>query len=187
MKLKFYFTVFFLLFARGCDFYSTGLWFFEHPEGEQNLLYRLFHLNFTGLVLSNAVVMACIVYAYYYYLFRYKPQRLGEHAKNLLDFVSLKYYGKSGLFYRVFFRPPSDKCILLAHMGYVMMHFVVVASFIATAHNLCQYYRVGFYDQLREWIGRPLYLIYALMFLCFLYFQFRLWNKEYRAQSLVAE
>jgi hypothetical protein len=40
MKLKFFLLTFLLLFSRGCDFYSTSLWFFDNPTGEQNPLYQ---------------------------------------------------------------------------------------------------------------------------------------------------
>ena len=39
MKVKFILLTFLLLFARGCDFYSTSLWFFQKDgiKDERNL------------------------------------------------------------------------------------------------------------------------------------------------------
>ncbi|MBK8747870.1 MAG: hypothetical protein IPM04_08350 [Saprospiraceae bacterium] len=42
MKIKFFLLTFLVLFSRGCDFYSTSLWFFDNPTGETNPLYRYF-------------------------------------------------------------------------------------------------------------------------------------------------
>ncbi len=61
MKLKFFILTFFLLFARGCDFYSTRLWFFDDPTGEQNPLYRFFGTGWTGLIIVNLIIVGLIL------------------------------------------------------------------------------------------------------------------------------
>ena len=75
MKLKFFILTFLLLFARGCDFYSTSLWFFDNPTGEQNLLYRFFNFGWSGLIISNIIIVSAIIYAFYYYTFKYKKAK----------------------------------------------------------------------------------------------------------------
>lgn len=72
---------------------------------------------------------------------------------------------------------------LIAHVGYVLVRVVIVGSFLATFHNLCQYHQLAFYHTLREFVGRPLYVIYGIIFFSYLYFSIRLWRKEFRLST----
>ena len=76
MKLKFVFLTLLLFFARGCDFYSTSLWFFQPDgkSGEMNPLTRFFNAGWSGLILTNILIVGFIVTLLYYYYFRYKRQ-----------------------------------------------------------------------------------------------------------------
>ena len=78
MKLKFFLLTFLLLFARGCDFYSTSLWFFQPdgPSGETNPLVRIFGFGFTGLVVTNIIIVGLMIYAFYYYSFKYTTPKV---------------------------------------------------------------------------------------------------------------
>jgi hypothetical protein len=179
MKLKFFILTFLMLFSRGCDFYSTSLWFFDNPEGETNPLYRLFGVGWTGLVIANIIVVGLIIYAFYFYSFKYKQTKYSS-SNNLTDFVSELYFNEKGHFYEVFYKIPKNKKTLIAHTGYVLVRVVIVASFLATFHNVCQFYNVSFYNTFREIVVRPLYIIYGLIFTSFLYFSYQIWSKEYR-------
>jgi hypothetical protein len=179
MKLKFFILTIILLFARGCDFYSTSLWFFDNPTGETNPLYRFFGVGWTGLIIANIIVVGLIIYAFYFYSFKYKTTRQAS-STNLNDFVSELYFNEKGRFFQIFYKTPKNKSTFLAHTGYVLVRVVIVASFLATFHNLCQYYNVTFYNTFREMVGRPLYVIYGLILFTFMYFLYRLWRKEYR-------
>ena len=181
MKLKFLTITFLLLFARGCDFYSTSLWFFQPGgmEGEMNPLTSVFGVGFNGLIIANVVVIGFILAGYFYYVFRYRPQRVPIQSDNILDFASQLYFKEKGKLYQIFYKYPVDKKMMVAHFGYIMVRVIIVGSFLATFHNLCQYYNVGFYNTYREIVGRPLYVIYGLIFLSFLYFQYRVLRKEY--------
>ena len=88
MKSRFLLLTVLLLFARGCDFYSTSLWFFDDPTGEQNPLYRVFGIGWTGLIIVNVIVVGLIVYAFHYYTFTYSKKRIMSSADNLADFIS---------------------------------------------------------------------------------------------------
>jgi hypothetical protein len=179
MKLKFFILTTLLLFARGCDFYSTSLWFFDNPIGETNPLYRFFGVGWTGLIISNVIIVGLIIYAFYFYSFKYKTTRQTS-SKNLTDFVSELYFNEPGRFFQIFYKTPKNKSTLLAHTGYILVRVVIVASFLATFHNICQYYNVAFYNTFRELVGRPLFVIYGLILFMFMYFSYRLWRKEYR-------
>jgi hypothetical protein len=179
MKLKFFLLTFILLFARGCDFYSTSLWFFDNPTGETNPLYRFFGVGWTGLIITNVIIVGLIIYAFYFYSFKYKSTRQTS-SNNLTDFISELYFNEKGRFFQIFYKTPKNKSTLLAHTGYVLVRVVIVASFLATFHNICQYYNVTFYNTFREMVGRPLYVIYGLILFTFMYFSYRLWRKEYR-------
>jgi hypothetical protein len=180
MKLKFFVLTFLLLFARGCDFYSTSLWFFDNPTDEQNILYKYFGVGWTGLIISNVIIVGIIVYAFYYYTFKYSPTKFKSTSNNLPDFVSELYFNEKGRFLEIFYKTPENKKILLAHSGYVFVRVCIFGSFLATVHNLCQFYDISFYNSFRDLVGRPLYVIYGLIIVSFHYFIYRLWSEEYR-------
>ena len=179
MKLKFFMLTFLLLFARGCDFYSTSLWFFDNPTGEQNPLYKFFGVGWTGLIISNIIIVGLIIYAFYFYSFKYKTIRQTS-SNNLIDFVSELYFNEKGRFYQIFYKTPKNKSTFIAHTGYVMVRVAIVGSFLATFHNICQYYNVTFYNTFREIVGRPLYVIYGLILFTFIFSSYQLWWQEYR-------
>ena len=181
MKLKFLTMITLLLFARGCDFYSTSLWFFEPGgmEGEMNPLTRIFGVGWNGLIISNLIIIGLIIAAYFYYVFRDRSQQQITGSHKFLDFVSELYYQQKGKAYQIFYKAPTDKRILLAHLGYVMIRAAIVGSFLATFHNLCQYYQVGFYDTFRDIVGKPLFVIYGLIIVSVLFFLYKVLKKEY--------
>lgn len=188
MKLKFCILTFLLLFSRGCDFYSTSLWFFQPGgmEGETNPLTRFFGVGWTGLIISNAIIIGLIIYAFYYFSFRYTARKINEQPATLREYASLIYFEQKGQFHRLFYSMPKNKKLLLAHLGYVLVRVVIIASFLATFHNLCQYYNVSFYNTFREIVKRPLFVIYGLILFSFVYFQFRILNREYKSSKHIA-
>lgn len=179
MKLKFFILTILLLFARGCDFYSTSLWFFDNPTGETNPLYRFFGVGWTGLIITNIIIVGLIIYAFYFYSFKYKTKGKTS-SNNLTGFVSELYFNEKGRFFQIFYRIPKNKPAFLAHAGYVLVRVGIVASFLATFHNVCQFYNLSFYNSFREIVGRPLYIIYGLILASFIYFSYQLWRNEYR-------
>lgn len=187
MKTKFFLLTFLLLFARGCDFYSTSLWFFDNPTGEQNPLYKFFGVGWTGLIISNMVVSGLIIYAFYYYSFKYAPKILNTKPSKLTDYVSEIYFNEKGRFLEVFYKTPKNKKTLLAHSGYDLIRVLIIASFMATIHNLCQFYDVSIYNSFREIVIRPLYVIYGLMIFLMFFFALRLWKKEYELSKSSTE
>lgn len=185
MKSKFFLLTFLLLFSRGCDFYSTSLWFFDNPTDEQNLLYRVFGFGWTGLVVSNIILIGLIIYCFYYYTYRYRIGNVVTKPNKLTDYVSERYYGRTGLFFQVFYKTPSNKMTLLGHSGYVLIRVLIVGSILAAIHNLCQFYNVPIYNTFRKIVGRPLFIIYGLIFLSLIFFQYRLWSKEYKTAIMM--
>lgn len=179
MKLNFFLLIFLLVFARGCDFYSTSLWFFDNPTGETNPLYRFFGVGWTGLIIVNVIIIGFTIYAFYFYTFKYKITKQLS-SKRLTDYVSELYFNEKGRFLEIFYKTPKNKKALLAHSGYVLVHVFIFVSFLATIHNLCQFYNVSFYNSFRDLVGRPLYVIYGLMIISIFYFSFRVWKKEFQ-------
>lgn len=181
MKLKFLTITFLLFFARGCDFYSTSLWFFEPGgmEGETNPLTSIFGVGWNGLIIANILVITPIIACYFFYEFSYRPKKIGIQSTSFLDFASELYFGEKGKLYQMAYKMPKDKRMMIAHFGYVMVRMIIVASFLATFHNLCQYYSAPFYNTFRDIVGRPLFVIYGLIALSFLYFQYRVLKMEY--------
>lgn len=179
MKARFFFTIFLLLFARGCDFYSTSLWFFDNPTGETNPLYRFFGFGWTGLIVVNFIIIAAIIYAFYYYTYKYTLPKVSEKPGKLTDFVSELYFNEKGKFLQILYKSPKNKITLFAHLGYVLPRTIIFASFLATIHNLCQFYNVQFYNSFREVVGRPLFVIYGLILVSMIYFSYRIWKQEF--------
>ena len=101
MKQKFLLLTSLLLFARGCDFYSTSLWFFDNPTGEQNPLYKFFGVGWTGLIIVNVIVVGLIIYAFYYYTFKYRSTKIKSSSNTLTDFVSELYFNEKGRFHEI--------------------------------------------------------------------------------------
>lgn len=181
MKIKFFLITFLLIFVRGCDFYSTSLWFFQPggQDGETNPLVRVFGLGWTSLIISNVLIVGFIIFAFYYYTFKYAVGKVLTKPAKITDFVSELYFNEKGSFYHVFFRFPKNKKTLLGHMGYILIRVVIIASILATIHNLCQFYNVSIYGSFRETVGRPLFVIYGIILFSFFYFSFRLWHREF--------
>lgn len=182
MKLKFWLLTFLLLFARGCDFYSTSLWFFQ-PGGmqdETNPLTKYLGVGWEGLILSNSLIIGVIISAFYFYSFRYKSPKVDTKPRNFWEFGSAAYFGRNDRFYWLFYKMPKDWRPFVAHLGYVLVRVIIVGSLLATIHNLCQYYNVSIYDTFREIVRRPLYVIYSIIFLSAIYFFARVLKKEYQ-------
>lgn len=181
MKLKFAVLTFLLLFARGCDFYSTSLWFFDNPQGETNPLYRFFGLGWTGLIIANIIIVGLVICAVYYFYFRYKrPANLPAEPKNYRELASLQYYNSTNRFYQIFYKIPKNKKPLFAHIGFVSAIVIIIASFLATVHNFSQYYSLNFYNEFRNIVGRPLFVIYGLILLAFILAYRHLLISEYK-------
>lgn len=179
MKAKFFLISFLLLFSRGCDFYSTSLWFFDNPTGETNPLYRFLGFGWNGLVISNVVIIGLLIYAFYFFSFKYVMGKVAAPPQKLTDFISELYFNEQGKFYQVFYKTPKNKRVLLAHLGYVMVRVVIFTSFLATIHNLCQFYNIEAYNTFREIVKRPLFVIYGLALFSFGYFLHKLWKGEF--------
>ena len=132
MKIKFFLLTFLVLFSRGCDFYSTSLWFFDNPTGETNPLYRYFGVGWSGLIFTNVIIVGLIIYAFYYYSFKYSHLMKVSKPDKLTDFVSEMYFNEKGRFLEIFYTTPKNKNMLLAHAGYVLIRFVIFASFLSS-------------------------------------------------------
>jgi len=182
-KFKFIGLIVLLLFARGCDFYSTSLWISQENglEQEMNWLTQLFGVGWNGLITVNIILITLIIYLHYRYTYHYAVHIPDEQdLDSPLTYASYLYFGNKNSKFKLLYRMPQDKRIMLAHLGYTLIRFVIIASLIATIHNLNQYYDLGIYKGLSNTAIRPLYLIYSSLLLSFLFFTYRLWSKEYK-------
>jgi hypothetical protein len=183
MKLKFMLLTCLLIFSRACDFYSTSLWFFQPGgmESERNPLTYFLGVGWSGLIIANVIVVGAIIGMFYYYCFRYKrPIATPYKARNYWELASLHYFGRPDCYYQLFYKIPKNKHVLFAHLGYVGTIGCIAGSFIATFHNLSQFYGFPFYDRFREIVGRPLFVIYGLMILIAILLHRNLLKQEYR-------
>lgn len=189
MRKRYFFLTFLVLFSRGCDFYSTSLWFFGPggSQGEMNPLTRYLGFGWNGLLASNAIIILVILGLLYYFFFYYKPKKIlpGQPA-NFREFASLLYFNEKGKFWQIMYKLPKNKEAFMAHLGFTLTITVIVGSLLATIHNLCQFYQVQAYDAFRDFVGRPLYVIYGLILitlistiLLLLHSEFRLYKSNY--------
>ncbi len=176
MKIKYISIILLLLFARGCDFYSTSLWFFQPGgmEDEMNPLTRYFNVGWNGLIAVNILVVIGISLLYYYYEFRYQPvSQFTNAARTRKEYASLLYFNTPNQFYKTMYGRPIHRKPFYAQTGYVLIRTIIFVSFLATIHNLCQYYNVWWYNIFRSIVIRPHYMIAGLSLL-FLIFTYRL-------------
>lgn len=184
MKLKFFLFTFLLLFTRGCDFYSTSLWFFQENsmQGEMNPLTVFFGVGWNGLILSNILAVSLIVAMYAYYCFRYQAATSFQwQPANYREYASIRYFDRPDRFFQIYYKAPRHPKVLLAHAGYVLVRVLIIGSVLATIHNLSQYYQYGFYGQFRELVGRPLFVIYGVIIVAVVAIHRRLLVREYAA------
>ena len=154
-KLKYISVILLLLFARGCDFYSTSLWIFQEGglENETNPLTQFFGVGWNGLVLANIVVIILIAYCFYVYIFKYKvTQNLKLVPQTVLEYVSLLYYDQKNQFWKILYKIPRNKLAAIAHTGYIATWGIIFSSFLVTIHNLLQFYDNQYYHAYLEFV-----------------------------------
>lgn len=182
-KIRFALMVCLLLFARGCDFYSTSLWYFQ-PDGyqdERNPLSYLLGIGWSGLVLVNIVMVLVIIGLFAYYTFRYKPTLPGRDLPSSpYEYASLLYYGRTDRFYQIFYRWPSNRNVLWAHAGYVVIRLLIVTSFLACLHNLAQWKEWSGYGVIRSIGIRPYFVFFGLVLAAIIIIYRNLLNREFR-------
>ncbi len=183
MKLRFIVLTLLLLLTRGVDFYSTSLWYFRENgrHDEMNPLASLLGAGWNTLVLVNAALVGLIIFCYYHYCFKYRPElSTDRRPRNFREYASLLYFNQPGKFFQIFYRIPANRSVLYAHMGYVLIHTLIIAGLLAALHNFSQFYGFSFYQGFREWVGRPLYVIYAVIGLAGLVFYYSFLAKAFR-------
>lgn len=179
MKIKFILLSFLVLFTRGCDFYSTSLWYFDNPDHESNPLASVLGFGWNGLIIANCIIVGVILYAHYYYSFKYKIKLPTNRPLKLTEYISETYYNQKNKFYQVFYRLPKNKSVLIAHNGYVLTRATIFGSLLATFHNLCLYHEIEIYDAYNRLVLWPEYVVYGLIVICTCYFTMKLWKAEF--------
>lgn len=187
MKTKFILGTFLLLFSRGCDFYSTSLWIFQEGglEAETNPLSQFLGIGWNGLLIANVIIVLIILALFYHYCFRYRPKMIEQGLfKNYREYASQLYYNSPNKFYQIFYRIPKNKSAFLAHTGYTLVYVLIIASLLATIHNLSQFYSLAYYDSFRAMVKRPLYVIYGLIIASAILVYTNLIRREFKAVTL---
>ncbi|MFM2395076.1 MAG: hypothetical protein RLZZ546_3059 [Bacteroidota bacterium] len=182
-KLKYLSVIFLLLFARGCDFYSTSLWIFEENglAQETNPLARFFGVGWNGLVIVNIIATGIIAYCYYTYVFKYKINpNLNPKPNNFKEYISLLYFGHKNQFSKLLYKFPKNKVASTSHFGYIAIWGVIFGSFYAAMHNLLQFYNNETYDVILNFIHFRALFGYCMLFGPLIYLSIRLYKREYR-------
>lgn len=190
MKVKFILLTLLLLFSRGCDFYSTSLWFFQKDgiKDERNPLTYFFGVGWSGLIIGNILVVGLIVGMLYFFYFRYKrPTTISQEPKDYKELASLQYFNSPNKFYQIYYKKPKNNKVAVAHLGYVLTVSVIIASFLATFHNISQFYDFEFYNKYRHIVGRPLFVIYGLYVFTVIFTHHKLLKSEYKRYKRIAK
>lgn len=166
-KIKFVAVLCLLLFARGCDFYSTSLWIFQENglESETNPLTQLFGVGWNGHIILNVLIISLIAFCYYNYIFKYTiKDNLKFLPETTIQYASILYYGKKDQLLKLIYKIPNNKSAAIAHTGYIAIWGIIIASFIATLHNLLQYYDNPYYANYLEFVRFPKLIFYMIIF-----------------------
>lgn len=183
MKLKFFMLIFLSLFSRSCDFYSNSLWYFQEngAQGEINPLAQIFGMGWNGLIITNILLVSMIIALHYYSTFRYKAHKVFiKEPANYQEYGSSLYFNLPDKFMQVFVKMPIRSGVLFTHSGYILIRVLIVGSFLATFHNLSQFYDFSFYDSFREIVKRPLFVIYSLIIFTSLLLRLLILIKEFK-------
>ena len=148
-------------------------------EGQTNPLTRFFGVGWYGLIATNALIIAGIIAAYAFYVFKYRSEKTAQTPDNVWQYISLLYFGKPGQLHKILYKMPVNRRALIAHTGFALLWTVIVGSILATVHNLCQYYEVSFYDNFREVVKRPLFVIYGLLAITLSLSTYLVWQDDY--------
>lgn len=181
-KLKFLSVMFLLLFARGCDFYSTSLWIFQEGglEHETNPLTQIFGVGWNGLIVVNVIVVALVSYCFYIYMFKYKiVVSLNPRPKTPIQYASILYYGQKNKIWKLLYKIPTNRFAAIAHTGYIGVWGIIFASFLVTIHNLLQFYDNPYYDIYLDFVKYPMFIFYTLIFSSLIYILISLYQKEF--------
>ncbi len=181
--------MFLLLFARGCDFYSTSLWIFQEGglEHETNPLTQIFGVGWNGLVLVNVIVLALISYCFYIYTFKYKVTgNLSLIPETAIQYVSILYYGRKNKIWKLLYTVPKNRFAAIAHTGYIATWGIIFASILVTIHNLLQFYDNPYYDIYLDSVKYPRLIFYTLIYCQLIYVAVNLYRKEFREYLNIA-
>lgn len=180
--LKYISVIFLMLFARGCDFYSTSLWIFQENgiADETNPLTQIFGVGWTGLVLVNIIILVIVSYCYYIYIFKYKVHKnLKIKPETFTDYASVLYYENKNQLWKLLYKVPTNKKAAIAHTGYIAIWAIIFASFMAMTHNLLQFYDNKYYDVYLETIKYPRVIFYTIMLSPLLFLSIKLYKREF--------
>lgn len=182
-----------LCFLRGCDFYSTSLWFFQENghASETNPLVSVLGLGWNSLVIANLLMVMLVAVLLYFYCFdrsriRAIRSKASTQYTSIWDFASDLYFDRRDWGLKVLYKFSNNKRITLAHAGYVLATTLAFASCVATTHNLLSYYRVAFYTSLKASMGHILYLYYVLFALFAGLALISALKEEYKTHQLLA-
>ncbi len=188
--IKYITVLFLLLFARGCDFYSTSLWIFQENglTDETNPLTQLFGVGWNGLIVVNVVVVLIIAFCYYQYTFKYKVEsKLIAKPETFKEYASILYYGKKNQLWKLLYKLPKNRKAAIAHSGYIAIWSVIFASLIVMTHNLLQFYDNKFYDVYLETVKYPKVLFYSIIFSPLVLLSYKLYKSEFELYEQLSE
>ena len=170
---KFIVLTILLIITRYTDLQTT---YFSTPDlkTEANPLVSLIGFGWVGLIITQIVFLALLVYALWVYSF--KTVRTSPVSKGvpLNKFISLFYFDEPGSLFKIIYKLPTNKNSLLFSLGYIFTYTIITWGFIVSLSTFLllinKSYR-DFYISNQLWVY--LYIIGIALFIFFLIKFFR--------------
>lgn len=172
--------------TRAGDLWSTSL-FMLRPggeAGEMNPLSSLLGLGYWPLTLVNALISAVLLYGHWHYCAHFGARDLPGSPANRADFISLLFFGRVGMAWKVLFTVERNHCLHYSQLAHVLVKTIACVSVLAVMHNLGQVHGWVLNDRLREILVRPTLVYYGLFLPLVIVFAERMMDREFRTWRL---
>jgi hypothetical protein len=134
MSKRFWVFTLLLVLSRSYDFAMTRI-YLPDLSGETNVLVRLFGLDYTGLLVIQALLLAFVIYCYHYHVFR--PYTVDSPLVRLSfrEFVPYFHFRSKQPYSAFLFKKAYRSSVLYA-IGYILTHSLIWIGFIVGTSTL---------------------------------------------------
>jgi hypothetical protein len=167
--LKFTLILTGILLTRAYDAYCTAL-FTPDLKREGNFLASVFHLHWSGLLLSIGCVLLYVVYALY--INTYKQVNLFPAQPNLSfgQFVVHSLYGPGESWTAFLYKFPADKQKLHYVFGYILSRGLLWVGVVTTMMWLLINHTATYYTHFHSYIGTMSLVLGGVAVVAYYYF-----------------
>lgn len=173
--------------TRAGDLWSTSLFMLQPggEAGEMNPLTSALGLGFWPVLSVNIALSAVLLYGHWHYCSHFMEHALPMRPKNMAEYVSLLYFGRTGHAMKALFTAERNESVHYGQVAHVFVKSIACVSVLVVLHNSGQFHSWSLNDHLRTWLGRPTLVYYGMAILLAFHFAFRMLALEYRYWSSV--